>query len=408
MVNVTICGGGNGAHVFAGLSSMVENAHVAVLDIYENEAERWTEAMRNNGFKVNFTDRQPVTQPPGKVKFKVTKEVDQVIPTSDIVIIVVPAYTHEIYLKLISPLIPDGCPVVGMPGQPGFEYQALTILKEHGRHTNNVMSIETLPWACRISKYGQEVDVMGTKDEVCYTLLERSKSSKTGGSLDSANMLQKLLGAKPVMSRVTNILKYTFLCRPTLHPPIMYAKWRDWDGQPLQAPPLFYQGVEENSVKYLNGVTDEMRDIAMKLASLFPNMDFSNVSSMQQWLIDHYHDQIRNKESLLSCLQTNSAYNGLTHPMKMTADGKYIPDFSYRYVREDVPYGLLVIRQIADMVAVKTPVTDEIIEWAQVKLGQEYLQEGQLCDVGRESGRLPSAYGIRTIRDFVHFFDEAQ
>lgn len=404
-VNVTICGGGNGAHVFAGVSSLVTNAHVTVLDIYENEAERWTSAMAENGFSVNFKNGQRVSQLQGDVKFTVTRDAESVIPTSDIVVIVVPAYTHEIYMNLIAPLLPNNCPVVGMPGQPGFEYQALSILREHGKNTSSIMSVETLPWACRISKYGTEVGVMGTKDEVCYTLVEQTKEKTETVGLDPVQSLQTLLGSKPVLIRVDNILKYTFLCRPTLHPPIMYAKWRIWDGTPLDKPPLFYQGVDEDADKYLSGITDEMINVANALQIRFPDIDFTKVSSMQQWLIDHYSDQIPKQETLLSCLQTNTAYDGLLHPMTRTADGKYVPDFNYRYIREDVPYGLLVIRQIADMVGVKTRVIDEIIEWAQTKLGKEYIRNGILCSVDRADGRLPSAYGINTIEEFINFFD---
>lgn len=406
-VNITICGGGNGAHTFAGISSMIPNASVTVLDVYENEAERWTNAMANHGFTVRFSDDVSIRQRLGEVKFRVTDDVKSVVPNSDMLIICVPAYTHEIYLNLISQYVPDTCPVIGMPGQPGFEYQALAILQEHGRKCK-VMSIETLPWACRISKYGQEVDVVGTKEEVCYTLIDKlSKGIQSGKTLDAVKTLQTLLGQKPQLQREENILKYTFLCRPTIHPPIMYARWKNWDGKPLDSPPLFYQGVDEDSVKYMDGVTEESIKIADALTERFPSMDFSGVSTMQEWLLDHYTDQITDKQSLLTCLKTNKAYDGLLHPTVKTVEGKYLPNFSYRYIREDVPYGMIVVRQIADFVGVKTPIIDEIIMWAQDKLGKEFLKHGQLCKLDRTDGRLPMTYGISTIEEFVNFFMKA-
>ncbi|XP_045205344.2 opine dehydrogenase-like [Mercenaria mercenaria] len=402
-VNVTICGGGNGAHTLAGLSSLVENANVTVIDVYEDEAERWTETMKSMGFTVKFSDGESLYQKPGEVKFRVSRDVKSVVPKSDILIICVPAYTHETYLNLVSPYVPDACPVIGMPGQPGFEYQALTILKENDRKCT-VMSVETLPWACRISKYGQEVDVVGTKEEVRYTLVEKLRQDKKTLKMDPASIIQTILGQKPKLYREKNILKYTFLCIPTIHPPIMYARWRNWDGKPLNASPLFYQGADEDAVKYMNGVTDESIEIAIALTKKVPDQDFSVVSTMQEWLLDHYTDQITDKRSLFTCLKTNKAYDGLLHPTTKTSDGKYVPDLTYRYVREDVPYGLIVIRQIAEMVGVETPVIDEIILWAQEKLGKEYLKDGKLCKLDRENGRLPLTYGIRTIEEFVSFF----
>ena len=42
--HITIVGGGKGAHVLAGLSSLVGNATVTVVSTHEDEAERWTAA----------------------------------------------------------------------------------------------------------------------------------------------------------------------------------------------------------------------------------------------------------------------------------------------------------------------------------------------------------------------------
>lgn len=402
-LNITICGGGNGAHTFAGISSLVKSANVTVVTIYEDEAERWTAAMAKNGFLVKFSTEEKLVQASHEVKFKVTNDVKAVIPTSDIIIICVPAYTHHTYLSLISPYLKNDCPVVGMPGQPGFEYEALTILRENGK-TNCIMAIETMPWACRIIKYGEAVEVLGTKDEVCFTLVNKLGGSVKVGNSHVKDVMQALLGPKPKLVYMDNILKYTFLCRPTIHPPIMYAKWKKWDGQPLETPPLFYQGVDEEAIKYLDGLTEEVTQIAAALEQRFPNIGFTDISTMKEWLEDHYSDQITDKSSLQSCLQTNSAYDGLVHPMSKTPEGTFVPDFQYRYTREDVPYGLVVLRQIADMVNVQTPIIDEIILWAETKLGTQYLKDGKLCDVGRKSGRLPLTYGITTVEEFFDFF----
>lgn len=401
--NVAIFGGGNGAHVLAGISSMVKNAHVTVVDTYEDEAERWTKAMAANGFTVKYTNGQKLSQSAGSVNFKVTKQVEENVKNADIVILCMPAFLHEMVLTKVVPSLQDKCIVVGLPGQAGFEYQAVAILKENGKACS-VVSIETLPWACRISKYGEEVEVLGTKEEIYASQIEQTKSVSTDKSSSPMGQVQTLLGAKPVLKREENILKYTFLYRPTVHPPLMYAKWRNWDGKPLDKAPLFYQGVDEEAVKYLDGATNEMIEVANFLATKYPKMDFTGISKMQECFIDEYPDQIEDKSTLLSCLKTNRAYDGLVHPMKKTADGKLEPDFKYRYLTEDVPYGLLIIRQIADMVGIKTPLIDEIIVWTQEKLGTEYIKDGKLCFVDRKHGRLPMAYGIKTIEEFVNFF----
>ncbi len=53
VIRVTICGGGNGAHVMAGLSAMNQNVEPHVLTLYAGEAESWAESMlQQEGFKV--------------------------------------------------------------------------------------------------------------------------------------------------------------------------------------------------------------------------------------------------------------------------------------------------------------------------------------------------------------------
>ena len=52
MVAVLVCGGGNGAHVLAGLASCQPDTEARVLTLYADEAERWTKAMEGHDFRV--------------------------------------------------------------------------------------------------------------------------------------------------------------------------------------------------------------------------------------------------------------------------------------------------------------------------------------------------------------------
>ncbi|XP_052778071.1 opine dehydrogenase-like [Mya arenaria] len=399
-LTVTICGGGNGAHAFAGISSLVENTHVTVLDIFEDEAERWNATLVKNGFRVKYRNGEVREQRPGETKFSVTRDVG-VISRSDMVFLVVPAYAHETYLKLITPHLKETAIVIGMPGHAGFEYQCGSILRENGK-SNTIVALETLPWACRYTKYGEEVDIVGTKEEVYCSMVNPEGSTTKKDSL--MTLLQTLMGPKPVVKLCENYVKLTLMAKSTIHPPIMYARWKDWDGGPLESPPLFYQGVDETAAKYLDGVNNEVIATAERLSQKFPQHDFSGIPTMQDWFIHHYGDQIADKSTLVSCLKTNSGYEGLNHPMSKTKDGKYVPDFGYRYIVEDIPYGLVVLKQIADMVGVDTPVINEIVEWAQEKIGVIFIQDGRLGDVEREHARMPKAYGIDNIDILVSFF----
>ena len=62
-----------------------------------------------------------------------------------------------------------------------------------------------------------------------------------------------------------------------------------------------------------------------------------------------YPEDISDKTNLYTAIQTNAACQGLKHPVKKTDDGKFVADFTYRYMTEDIPYGLVVIRGIAEI-----------------------------------------------------------
>jgi hypothetical protein len=69
--------------------------------------------------------------------------------------------------------------------------------------------------------------------------------------------------------------------------------------------------------------------------------------------------------------------------------------------RLDVPFGLVVVRALADLVGAATPQIDEVIAWAQEKLGRQYLVDGRLRGRDVPALRIPQNHGIRTVRALV-------
>ena len=58
--------------------------------------------------------------------------------------------------------------------------------------------------------------------------------------------------------------------------------------------------------------------------------------------------------------------------MKKIGHG-YIPDFSDRYFTEDFPFGLLIIKSIAEIFNIDTPYINKVLKWGQEMIGKEYL-----------------------------------
>ena len=129
--------------------------------------------------------------------------------------------------------------------------------------------------------------------------------------------------------------------------------------------------------------------------------DFSQVVPMLEWDLRCYPEDIADKTNQYTALRTNAAYQGLKHPVKETGHGKFVPDFHHRYLTEDIPYGLSVIRGIADIAGVKTPSIDKVLLWAQGKVGKNYIEDGQLKGSDVASTRAPQRYGLLTLKDVL-------
>ena len=113
--------------------------------------------------------------------------------------------------------------------------------------------------------------------------------------------------------------------------------------------------------------------------------------------------------SVASMLRTNPVYKGLTHPVKKTGDSAstgLVPDFSHRYLSEDIPFGLAVSRGIGELAGVATSMIDKVILWGQQKMGKEYLVSNDnitytLTGANVKDTHCPQRYGWTDLNSFM-------
>ena len=122
---------------------------------------------------------------------------------------------------------------------------------------------------------------------------------------------------------------------------------------------------------------------------------------MKDRVIQQYGDQIKDKRTLETVFKTNIGYSTLKIPVKKVQGG-VIPDIEGRIFWEDVPYGLCILKNIADMVYVKTPWINKMIEWHQQFMSKQYLRDGELIpEIIGETGA-PRRYGIKNIEELLN------
>ena len=397
-IRVLICGTGSGAHALAAIASANPDFEVRVLTQSADRAQRWTEIMQREELTVMVRNGTDTSVAWKANTFMVTDQPDQAARECALIIFAVPAFRHWKYLTSLEPYIEDGCVIVGLPGQNGFEFDVRMAL---GSRLKNciVMNFDSLPWICRITEFGRAARISATKDKLVGALqgdLTRARLK------DPLAVMRSLLGETPKLSVSGHLLGITLRSLNAYsHPPIMYGRWKDWKGKALARPPLFYQDIDEETAELLGRISEEVVATSKKIMAEYPHVDLSQVIPMYDWDIGCYGNDIKDKTNLMTALRTNSGYAGITHPMIQTESGEYVPDFNHRFLAEDVPFGLVVIRGIAEIAGRPTPCMDRVLTWCQEKLGKEYLVGSSLTGKDLSATRCPQRYGFTTMADIL-------
>lgn len=384
---ITVCGGGNGAQTLVPVAAHNLGCAVDVYAPFADEAARLRAGVAAHGGLETGGAVQAKSRPR-----RVSADPAEVIPGSDVVIMVLPAFAHESTLRQIVSFLDEGAWVGAMPARGGFDYCAAQILAQQGRNDVTLFGLQTLPWACRIREYGRVVHVLGVKKTV-------DAAARPAAQIEQvAPLLERMLGLN--IGAAANMLALTLANTGQLiHPGIMYGLFAAWDGAPFCADdvPPFYQGLSEGGAQTLSGLSDDVQAIRARLE---PAMALSAVRPLKAWLLRSYGDAIADPSTLRSAFVTNRAYAGLKAPVKEISPEQFIPDFRARYLAEDVPFGLAVSRAIAGLAGVETPAMDEVIAWAGERLGKDYLS----ADIAE--ARIPQKYGLENLEQLIAFATE--
>jgi hypothetical protein len=314
-----------------------------------------------------------------------------VIPDADLVLISVPAFAHRAVLERIRPYLKETAAVGCLPTRGGFEFEASrSLCSESAPSRRSFFGLQTFPWSARVRTPGRLVHFGAAKTEVLL--------AATGG--DAATMateLTEMLGVQIVAT--AGFLALT-LGNPGqfIHPGLMYGHFRSWQGNPYDARtvPRFYADATDE----MGDVVEQLSQEAIAVAQAFPSysdhpLGLEGVTGVHDWLRSTYAHVTANTATVGSCFRTGPIQARLA-PMNEVAPGKFMPDFTYRYLSEDVPFGLVVTRGFGSIASVPTPTIDAVIEWAQTVTHKEYLRDGLLYGVDASHLPIPQNYGFRT------------
>lgn len=393
---IVICGGGNAGHALAVACSQTPGVEIGWLVATEERAD----TLRRNSRRSGLRSTGVVTRRAERLGV-ISSDAERLLPGADLVLIAVPAYAHAFVLHSIKPYLDDSVSVGCLPTRGGFDFEAVNLLELSNRRRLTLFGLQTLPWSTRVTVPGAEVAFGAVKSVV---LLAASPASQ---ALELARGLTALLGTR---IEATSCFLSLTLGNPGqfIHPGLMYGHFRGWRGEDYSesSVPRFYADATEEMGEIVQSLSRDARAVAIEMERRSEGLvEVAAVSAAHDWLIAAYSHVTADTTSVARCFRTGPIQARLA-PMKETTPGRYVPDFDYRYLSEDVPYGLVVTKSIAELIGVATPTIDAVIQWAETVLGRSYLVDGSVDGADSRGLPLPQNYGVAHARDLIEWYSQ--
>jgi hypothetical protein len=393
---LAICGGGNAGHAIAVAASKSFAGDICWLTSTDEKASLLrqgvfsSEGLRSNGVINGLADKVRV----------ISSEPEAVISCADIVMIAVPAFAHATVLRRIAPYLKEDAVVGSLPTRGGFEFEASDIISDIAPDGGRcVFGLQTLPWSTRVQKPGNLVNFGALKSQVLMATLPRGNAPRL------APLLTQILGTQIVPT--DSFLNMT-LGNPgqVVHCGIMYGLFSKWTGEPYREAeiPHFYADVSDDMGAFIEGLSAEIVTVARKIeADSMGRLDLSGVLSIHEWLKISYPTQTKDLGTVASSFRTGPIQARKAPVIEIGPD-QFAPNFKYRYLSEDVPYGIAVSKAMAELAGIATPSLDAILRWAEDKLDVRYFEGDKLGTVDTRSLPFPQNYRVLSLADLVDWY----
>lgn len=393
---LAICGGGNAGHALAVAASRTFDGEIRWLTVAKEKAEILRDGVFSSG---GLQSTGAIVGTAGRVKV-ISGDAADVIPGADIIILAVPAFLHAVVLHRIAPYVKQDALVGAFPARGGFEFEAPAILdRAQPRARRVVFALQTLPWSTRVQQPGKVVNFGAIKSTVLMAALPAHRA------VPIAAMLTNLLGTEVVPT--SSFLNMT-LGNPgqVIHPGLMYGLFNGWSGERYseEQVPYFYRDTTDDTGKFVELLSQDVCAAAQKIQNASAGaLDLSGVLSIHDWLRCTYPAVTRDTSSVASCFRTGPL-QARKAPVTEVAPGQFEPNFAYRYLTEDVPYGLVITKAIAQVADIGTPAIDTVLRWAQDRLHTRFLNGAALDSQGVASLPVPQNSGVRTLSELIRWY----
>lgn len=342
MAVVAVLGGGNGA-IAAAAHLTLEKRDVR---LYNRTPARLEQIRRAGGVTVKSS-----FLPESFVELNIASSLEDAISGADVIMLCIPALGHEYYASRLAAIVSPSQVVFLNPGSTGGTFHFATVLKQYGAKVlPPIAESNTLTYTCRLTPDG-DIAIYIVASQVLFGVYPSVQAEKVEALL---------LGLYPKLIRSPNVIETSLSnLNAVLHPPgmLLNAGWIEFTGGDFY---YYFEGTTPTVAKIIE-------DIDRERLNLLAAFGLPKISFLERF----YQAGYITKEAFLS----GSVYNA----MKNNDADRWIKAPSSlmdRYLNEDVPFGLVPMKEFGEMAGVEMPVTDALIVMASRVNGIDYRQEG--------------------------------
>ncbi len=159
--------------------------------------------------------------------------------------------------------------------------------------------------------------------------------------------------------------------------------------------------MDQFSADEIEKLDKEMTEIVNALRVRLPTVDLSMCLGLRERVALDYGEQVGDPSTMLSVFNTNKGYAGVAFPVLPKGKGVVL-NTGCRFFTEDIPFGLIILKTLADFTGVKVPNIERQILWHQKFMKEKYMKEdGTLVEEAIHLSGSPLRYGIKSVEDLI-------
>lgn len=341
MKSIAVLGGGNGAHAAAADLTL----RGFKVSLFSRSPERFKPVRDQGGITL--------VDPSGErlvAIHRVCESIQEALEEAELVLVIVPAIAHEFYARDCVPHLKDGQIVVLDPGSTGGALAFKKILREEGTKADiPVCETNTLTYICRL--VGPAKVRITVPLKVQFAALPGEETRKHIGRFKE--LFPDTTERKNVLeTSLTNL-------NAVMHPPgmIMNAGWIEHTKGDFS---YYCEGGTPAIARVIEEVDRERMALCQKI-------DYPT-----ERLLDFFYKAGATSEK---AYQSGSFYLALqeSEPNRFIRAPEAL---SHRYLAEDIPFGLVPMAFLGQMLGVPTPTINALIDMASLINETRYWEIG--------------------------------